>query len=402
MPSEYYWEKRQERNRRRRSADQVTVHETVAAPHNLANAVRHRMGEAWAVRDEGVELAAFATSIHPGRELGQKGGVEEPPSEGCRELRGIDADESRVDAQRDTALGEGFGRLTPEREARREPGPGKQSLAVAAHVSEKQVAEGKRFQTRVRALSRVQGAEECRLVGIVRTVGLERNLSERKCQCRGLGVEKRAAHSVDAHALEPARDAGEETNHFHGRIGTQRPEGKRAVLPAAPAEEYLLRPVYLRAHPYAGHGTILTLGQLASSLQIKAGGAGHRSLAGAHEQMSNPIDWRETRTPEEAAAETEEPAEASRLRSEDDAETRARQDKAEEGLREADRALEDGEARLRVTRAELQRREQELARTSDITREVARNAAHLLEQTNQIAEEARRKPPAGPPTESDS
>jgi hypothetical protein len=118
--------------------------------------------------------------------------------------------------------------------------------------------------------------------------------------------------------------------------------------------------------------------------------------------MSNPSDWRETRTPEQAAAETEEPAEAARLRSEDDAETRARQDRAEEGLREADRALEDGGARLRATRAELQRREQELRRTSGLTSEVARNAADLLEQTNQIAEAARRKPPAGPPTESDT
>lgn len=128
------------------------------------------------------------------------------------------------------------------------------------------------------------------------------------------------------------------------------------------------------------------------------------------EQMSNPMDWRETRSPEEAAAETEEPAEAARLRVEDDAETRARQDAAEAGLKAADRALEDGQARLRQTRADLHKREKELERTGDLTEEVARTAADLRAQTSQIFEEARRvpklpdqgPPPAGSPTESDS
>jgi hypothetical protein len=126
--------------------------------------------------------------------------------------------------------------------------------------------------------------------------------------------------------------------------------------------------------------------------------------------MTNPMDWREARTPEEAAAETEEPAEAARVRAEDDAETRARQDAAEAGLNAADRALEDGAERLRQTRAALQQREAELERTSSLTDEVAQNAADLRAQTAQIFEESRRvprpdgkgAPPAGSPTESDS
>src|SRR5579872_2353690 len=108
--------------------------------------------------------------------------------------------------------------------------------------------------------------------------------------------------------------------------------------------------------------------------------------------MTNPGDWRETRSPEEAAAETEEPEEASRVRAEDDAETRARQEETAAGLREADRALADGGQRLRATRVALNERERELARTSDLTREVAESAAELRAQTAQIAEEARRKP----------
>jgi chromosome segregation ATPase len=112
--------------------------------------------------------------------------------------------------------------------------------------------------------------------------------------------------------------------------------------------------------------------------------------------VANPNDWRETRTPEQAAAETEEPESATRVRAEDDAATRARQAEAEAGLRAADRALEDGEARLRRTRDELRLREQELERTSDLTREVARNAADLLEQTEQIADLTRRAPHTEP------
>ena len=108
--------------------------------------------------------------------------------------------------------------------------------------------------------------------------------------------------------------------------------------------------------------------------------------------MTNSSDWRETRSAEEAAAETEEPEEAARVRAEDDAETRARQEETAAGLREADRALEDGGQRLRATRVALNERERELARTSDLTREVAESAAELRAQTTQIAEEARRKP----------
>jgi hypothetical protein len=111
------------------------------------------------------------------------------------------------------------------------------------------------------------------------------------------------------------------------------------------------------------------------------------------EHMVKPGDGRETQSPEEAAAETREPAEAARVRAEDDAETRARQQQAEAGLRQADRTLEDGGARLRQTKAALRERERELARTGQITREVAENAADLRAQTAQIMEEARRSKP---------
>ena len=107
--------------------------------------------------------------------------------------------------------------------------------------------------------------------------------------------------------------------------------------------------------------------------------------------MADPTDRRETRSPEDVAAETEEPAEATRVRAEDDAQTRARQAEAAASLQEADRTLEDGGERLREIRAELAERERELERTGDLTREVAQHAADLREQTAQILEEARRR-----------
>lgn len=121
--------------------------------------------------------------------------------------------------------------------------------------------------------------------------------------------------------------------------------------------------------------------------------------------MGNPGDPGQGRSPEEAAAETEEPVEAKRVRAEDDAESRARLAQAAAGLEAADEALANGEARLRETRSALRDRERELAKTRDLARDVARNAATLRQQTEQIAEEARRPadaPPAGPPTEGDS
>jgi len=125
--------------------------------------------------------------------------------------------------------------------------------------------------------------------------------------------------------------------------------------------------------------------------------------------MKDPGDWRQTRSSEEAAAETEEPKEAARVRAEDDAESRARLAQAEKGLRAADEALADGQERLRQTRSALRDRERELERTRDLTQDVAENAATLRQQTEEIAGATRGlprrapdEPPAGPPTESDS
>jgi hypothetical protein len=121
--------------------------------------------------------------------------------------------------------------------------------------------------------------------------------------------------------------------------------------------------------------------------------------------MADRKDWRKTQSAEDAASDIEEPIEATRARAEDDAVTRARQEQTEAGLREADRTLEDGGARLRQTRDELRERERELERTGDLTREVAENAADLRAQTEQIVEKARRPPrgtPEGPADGTDS
>lgn len=114
--------------------------------------------------------------------------------------------------------------------------------------------------------------------------------------------------------------------------------------------------------------------------------------------MADQSERQDGRTPEELAAGTEEPEAATRARAEDDAATRARQDEAEAGLRAADRALDDGEARLRETRTELRQREQELERTGDLTREVAEGAANLQAQTAQIRKELAPDPSPSEPS----
>jgi hypothetical protein len=111
-------------------------------------------------------------------------------------------------------------------------------------------------------------------------------------------------------------------------------------------------------------------------------------------KMAQPNEPGEERSAADAA-DTEEPAEATRVRAEDDALTRARQAAAAAGLRDADRTLEDGGARLRQMRAELREREQELERTGDLTRQVAENAADLRAKMDQIFEATRRSPKQG-------
>jgi ABC-type transporter Mla subunit MlaD len=109
--------------------------------------------------------------------------------------------------------------------------------------------------------------------------------------------------------------------------------------------------------------------------------------------MTNPGDWRVARDPAEGAAETREPEEAARVRAADDAATRERQDAAESTLRRADDALESNRARLSETGEQLREREDELARTDELTRDLARAAAELRATTDDVAETVRRVPP---------
>ena len=86
-------------------------------------------------------------------------------------------------------------------------------------------------------------------------------------------------------------------------------------------------------------------------------------------------DWRNTRSPEEAAADTREPERAARIRAEDDEDTRRRQDETAANLRAAAEALEDNREGLRETRGALRESERDLRRTGELARDVAEGAA---------------------------
>jgi ABC-type transporter Mla subunit MlaD len=103
-------------------------------------------------------------------------------------------------------------------------------------------------------------------------------------------------------------------------------------------------------------------------------------------------DWRTTRDNERAAAETREPERAARVRAEDDAETRARQDAASEDLTETARALADSGRGLRETRERLQATGRDLSRTSEVARDVLENASTLRAEAEQIREAVREVP----------
>lgn len=109
--------------------------------------------------------------------------------------------------------------------------------------------------------------------------------------------------------------------------------------------------------------------------------------------MTSPGDWRIARDPVEGAAETREPEEAARVRADDDAATRERQDAAESGLRKADEALDSNRARLNETGEQLRKRESELARTDELTDDLARGVTDLRATTDDIAEAVRHMPP---------
>ena len=103
-------------------------------------------------------------------------------------------------------------------------------------------------------------------------------------------------------------------------------------------------------------------------------------------------DEREAERLEQAAADTREPAVAARIRADDDASTRERQDATGANIDEAARALADNERRLRETREALQAMQGDVRATREVARDVAENAEVLREQTHQAAEQVRAVP----------
>lgn len=88
-----------------------------------------------------MELAALATRIDRRWQIGEQLTVEGAADEVGRELRRVDADESRGNTERAATLGQRGCRLAPEREERCEAGAGEQSLAVCTNVGEKKIAK---------------------------------------------------------------------------------------------------------------------------------------------------------------------------------------------------------------------------------------------------------------------
>jgi vacuolar-type H+-ATPase subunit I/STV1 len=103
-------------------------------------------------------------------------------------------------------------------------------------------------------------------------------------------------------------------------------------------------------------------------------------------------DDNQARANERAAAETREPERAARVRADDDATTRARQDATGEDIEAAARTLEENQRRLRETRDALHATGRDLSRTGEVARDVAANASTLRADAERIAEQVREVP----------
>src|SRR2546423_15549794 len=88
-----------------------------------------------------MELSAFATRIHTRLELGEQRLVELSTGEFAVQLRGIDADEARLESMDDELPSKPGCVQSPQRKNRSPPRSLKQPLAIRAHVREKQIPE---------------------------------------------------------------------------------------------------------------------------------------------------------------------------------------------------------------------------------------------------------------------
>ena len=111
--------------------------------------------------------------------------------------------------------------------------------------------------------------------------------------------------------------------------------------------------------------------------------------------MANEDEARASRRLERAAADMREPEAAARLRADDDADTRQRQEAAGADIDEASRALADNERRLRETREALQATRRDVGETRAAARDVAEGAESLQAMTAKAAEQVRAVPVDG-------
>ncbi|HKO16841.1 MAG TPA: hypothetical protein VJU87_11430 [Gemmatimonadaceae bacterium] len=111
--------------------------------------------------------------------------------------------------------------------------------------------------------------------------------------------------------------------------------------------------------------------------------------------MAKSDEGSEAKELQEAAAETQEPEAAARLRAENDAATRERQADAERGLEDAAGTLADNDQRLRESGGAMRARERDLARTGDLARDVAEQAKELKAHTEHTVAKARTQEDTG-------
>src|SRR5688572_28775244 len=185
-----------------------------------------------------MELAVFTTRIDAGWQVAEEVFVKDPAGKRSIELAWIDAGQPGPQSGLDHVARQLGCRLRlPEREERLKAGARQTSLAVAAHVLEKEIAEGD--------MREAVGDEPFdrrfhdRFILLVRTRPRQRQHMERQSSGGGLGFEQFPPDCVHRHAIERLVRRGEEPGGSTGILLVEHMEHPRRVLAGRPTDKNL-------------------------------------------------------------------------------------------------------------------------------------------------------------------
>lgn len=221
-----------------RKSLQVAEHEPAIAHGRRPYLIRYRPAEDWTIRHESVKLPALATGICFWRQLRQQVLVENTARERWLQLHCIYANDPRNEPLAYEPPGQQRRVFSPDREQRVEAASFEQSFPICPHVIEKEIPECNNGGGRKVARALDQRFEERTLVRFISAVRVQTDFMQRETDRARLLGEERAPDSVHADAIVIPRYGCKKPDDLNVGALLERVQGKRAVLAAAPAQDY--------------------------------------------------------------------------------------------------------------------------------------------------------------------